>query len=211
LTSKRCAHSKTLSPTSPAAPWSSPTTASSSTASAPTCLPLKAMPMSNGSKATSRIMRKTKSVGWARMLWSLKDSNTKNSAAERLRFFVCSQREAGCFSHQTVRCLVNSARQGVLLAITRSHPFESLVQLPKTPVRAPYRLEVQHQHFAGPRCSDPTLVSWRFIPAKSANPLNGTPASPIAVPRGGPAMCGQPAAAIPHEDAIITLGRPLIF
>ncbi len=40
-------------------------------------------------------------------------------------------------------------------------------RLPKTPVRAPSRLEVQHKHIAGPRCSDPTLVSWRFIQPKN--------------------------------------------
>ncbi len=43
------------------------TTASSSTASAPTSSPSRATPMSNGSRAISRITRKTRSGGWARM------------------------------------------------------------------------------------------------------------------------------------------------
>ena len=50
-----------------AAPSSSATTASSSTASARTSSPSKARPMSNGSKATSKITRKTRSGGWGRM------------------------------------------------------------------------------------------------------------------------------------------------
>jgi ABC-type glutathione transport system ATPase component len=50
----------------PAAPSSSATIAGSWTASPRTSSPSKATAMSNGSKATSRTMRKTRSADWAR-------------------------------------------------------------------------------------------------------------------------------------------------
>ena len=54
---------------SPAAPWSSPTTASSSTASPPTSWPSKATAMWNGSKAPSPTISKTRSGAWAPTRW----------------------------------------------------------------------------------------------------------------------------------------------
>ena len=51
--------------TSPAAPWSSPTTASSSTAWRPTSWPSRATATSNGSKATSKPTRRTRSAASA--------------------------------------------------------------------------------------------------------------------------------------------------
>jgi hypothetical protein len=59
---------KTRSKTSPAAPWSSRTTASSSIGWRRTSWPSKATATSNGSKATSRPMRKTSGAGWAMRL-----------------------------------------------------------------------------------------------------------------------------------------------
>lgn len=64
-TSKRWPPWKTRLRTSRAAPWSSATTASSSTASPPTFWRSRATAMSNGSKATSRLTRKTSAAVWA--------------------------------------------------------------------------------------------------------------------------------------------------
>jgi ATPase subunit of ABC transporter with duplicated ATPase domains len=53
----------------PAAPWSSPTTAFSSTASPPTSLPMKATAMWNGLKAASPTIWKTKNAALAMTPW----------------------------------------------------------------------------------------------------------------------------------------------
>src|SRR3990167_5657976 len=58
-TSTRCARSKRHWSTSPAAPWSSPTIAGSSTAPPPKCWPSRATATSNGSRATTRTTRPT--------------------------------------------------------------------------------------------------------------------------------------------------------
>ena len=65
-TLRRWERSRKRSRISPAAPWSSATTGSSSTASRPTSWRSKATATSNGSKATSRPMRKTRSAASAR-------------------------------------------------------------------------------------------------------------------------------------------------
>ncbi len=64
-TSKPCARSKKRCSILPAAPWSSATIASSSTASPPTSWPSRATATSNGSRAISPTTRKTRSDGWA--------------------------------------------------------------------------------------------------------------------------------------------------
>ena len=64
-TSTRCGRSKTRCSSSPAAPWSSATTAGSSTASPPTSWPSRATRRSPGSRATTRTTRPIGSAGWA--------------------------------------------------------------------------------------------------------------------------------------------------
>ena len=78
LMSKPSAPWRTPWSISPAAPWSSATTGFSSTASARISWRLRGMPMWNGSRGITRIMRKTRSGDWGRMRWSRSGFGLRN-------------------------------------------------------------------------------------------------------------------------------------
>src|SRR5262245_19703304 len=82
--SRRCPRSKRRSRTSPAAPSTSATTASISIASPPTFCLSKATATSSGSRAISRITRKTRSAASARIRSCQNASNTSISPGASL-------------------------------------------------------------------------------------------------------------------------------
>ena len=84
---------------SPAAPSSSATIAGSSTASPLTSSPSKATATSNGSRAISRTMRKTRCGGWGRIRSSRSESNIRSSRVDFRAYAICQNGgHAGLFS-----------------------------------------------------------------------------------------------------------------